>query len=64
MFETAGLIIDCQLLKKIFIKGTGKNIKFKTLEVEVFAKLMSEKNVELRFKKLIKDIRFRYDNLD
>lgn len=64
MFETAGLIIDCELLKKIFRQSSGRNVKFQCLEVEEFAKLMTQKHVEHRFKKLIKNIRHRYAQHD
>ena len=64
MFEAAGLIIDCSILKKIFRQGTGQNVKFQTLEVESFAKLLASRNVETRFKKLITQIRQKYANHD
>ena len=59
MFETAGLILDCQILKKIF-RSNSQIGGFSSIEIEDFARLMCEKRVENRFKRLIKDIRRRY----
>ena len=60
MFETAGLIIDQKVLKSVF----KQDLSFQNLELKTFAKLMTSRFVESRFKSLIKKIRDRYQSHD
>lgn len=56
MFQTAGLIIDNKILKKVFTDKTARS-KFK---IEDFSALLKSTNVQQRFKSLLNSIRQKY----